>query len=214
MSVLTGSPAHTHPLHQASISEESLDLQSTTEHHDSYPSDAPIPVFPSPYRATTAAAFMDINKALAARSLQDSVRRSSQSTGNLPTMRNTTSSGSPSRSPQSPLPARSVAPAVEPQRVPPDPKPKLVLTRSRSMTAHWKPWSPLRSKRSPTQMTGGGEKSVEVALNTEGGEPSGHGTRTSGDGRVEKEGAPHPDMPAQDARTPRKRRSTVHCIIM
>ncbi|KAG8714529.1 hypothetical protein FRC08_011817 [Ceratobasidium sp. 394] len=198
MATLTDTPEHDLLSRRDSVSQESFDASSTAEPDPA----APIALYPSPYRASTAAAFSDINRALAVRSLRDAVHMSS--TGCLQATRNTAQNSSCARS----SPTRFAPPAGEPQIPQPEPKAKSI-TRSRSMTAHLKPWAPLRCGRASAHLTEDEEKPVEVALNPTDGRGSPGGTRSSGEARVEK-GAPQ----TQETRPARKRRSTVHCIIM
>ncbi|KAG8745369.1 hypothetical protein FRC10_008228 [Ceratobasidium sp. 414] len=205
MATLVDAPEHDLLSRWDSVSEVSFNASSTAEPDGLAP---PIAPYPSPYRACTAAAFSDINRALAVRSLRESVRASS---GSLAATRNVVQNSSCPRSPPSSFPARFASPAAEPQTAQPEPKPKSI-TRSRSMTTNLGPWAPLRCGRASAHLTEDEEKPVGVALNTEGRKSSGR-TRSSGEARVG-EGAPHPDMPTQGTRPAGKRRSTVHCIIM
>lgn len=211
MSIIAAVPAHNPSWSRDSLSEESVDTHST-EIHGSYP---PPPIAPhaSPYRGITAAAFTDINRALAVRSLRESVVVSS---GNLPSTKCAARTGSYIRSPPSfpgPSPTRheNITEQQSDQSVL---RPK-AIRRPRSMTMPLKAWAPLRSKRAATHLPGTQESLDVVALGSERREVGSNGAPLLGDNQLGKEKeTPHSGILLQDTKPARKRRSTVHCIIM
>ncbi|QRV75924.1 hypothetical protein RhiJN_03939 [Ceratobasidium sp. AG-Ba] len=204
-------PEHTQSWRRDSISGESLDVQST-ETNSLYPQ-PPMAPYPSPYHGITAAAFTDINRALAVRSLRDSVRVSSRS---CPPAKAAARPGSCLRSPPSfsgSPPAQQKSISIEPEIPQHASRPKQV-GRARSMTAPLRAWVPLRSKRATVHPQESREDPVEVSLPPEGRESDVGGDPSLGVTRLEKETeTAHPDMLLCVSRS-RRRRSTVHCIIM
>jgi hypothetical protein len=180
------------------------------------PPPAPAAMHPSPYRGCTAAAFADINRALATRSLRSSVYVSPAASN---VARPVLYPQSPPSSPDPPL-TTPTGVSVNQRKTQPVSKPTYFV-RARSLPAHvktWshtddeedeatpkrrggmKPWSPLRSQRAPSTA-----RKLEAQFHQAGHESSSSRSRSSDDVRVETKHLAKPS---------RKRSATTGCVMM